>query len=232
MRHPETDPNDGQQEEQVDQIRVRHRFQQLIEAAEVVSLDPGMGGLQRVAAAPFEDLPAVEVSQQRVEVAAFEVDDAQLHSLVRGRIDALPDCLLHPIGVVVVKGGQRTAVGGRVVLDLLVLDVGDRSDHAVEGGYQHVRLGRASCHGRQKPNYGDGREKEATGPLHDLMIARAERAGLRRMNAWRNAQNRDLPMAKKPITEPSWLVTHACPTTKSDASSTPRARAATPPTAG
>src|SRR5438067_1583997 len=339
MRHPETDPNDGQQEEQVDQVRVGHRFQQLIEAAEIVSLDPGMGGLQRVAAAALEDLPAVEVPQQCGEVAALEVDDAQMHGLVRGRVDALPDRLLHPIGVVVVKGGQRTAVGGRVVLDLLVLDVGrrrcagaswacagcrvtsaeadgvrradvragghhgdvgglrdvhpgggrarprrrdedhnrnrgaehllddvahggietagcvqrddqgarvsrhrlvhgirnivvgDRIDHAVQRGYQDMRLGRASCHGRQKPNYGDGREKEATGPLHDLMIARAERAGLRRMKAWRNAQSRDLPMTKRPITAPSWPVTHACPTTKSDAFSTPRARAATPPTA-
>ena len=61
MRHPETDPNDRQQEEQVDQVRVSDRFQELVEAAHVDPLDPGISRLQCVAAATLGDLPAVEI---------------------------------------------------------------------------------------------------------------------------------------------------------------------------
>src|SRR2546425_2902047 len=109
MRHPETDPNDRQQEEQVDQVGVGDRFEKLIEPAHVVPLDPGAGGLQRVGAAALADLPAGEIVQQCVEVAALEVDHPQLDGLVSGGVDALPDRFLDPIGVVVVEVASARA---------------------------------------------------------------------------------------------------------------------------
>src|SRR5207244_3599094 len=64
MRDPETDPDDRQQEEQVDEVRFGDRFQQLVEPAQVVALDPGVRGLQGVGLAALDDLPAVEVLYQ------------------------------------------------------------------------------------------------------------------------------------------------------------------------
>src|SRR2546422_4047193 len=121
MRHPETDPDDRQQKEQVDQVRVGDRLQKLVEPAQIDPLDSGVGGLQRVRVAALGELPAVEILQQGVDVAALEVDDPQLDGLVRRDVDALPDRFLDPIGVVVVACGQSARAGGRGVLAVLVL---------------------------------------------------------------------------------------------------------------
>src|SRR5207237_8856374 len=86
---------------------------------QVVALGPGVSGLQGVGLAALDDLPAVEVLHQRVQVTALEVDNAQLDGLVRRDVDTLPDGFLDPIGVVVVEGGQGARIGGRVVLGFL-----------------------------------------------------------------------------------------------------------------
>src|SRR3979411_51189 len=126
MRDPEPDPDDGEQEQKVDEVRVRDRLEQLVEATHVEAHDAGMGGLQGIRLTALRQRATVEILQQGVEVARFQVDDAELYGIVGRRVDTLPNRLLRPIGVAVMEGRQSPDVGGRVVLDLLGLDVWGR----------------------------------------------------------------------------------------------------------
>src|ERR671934_115029 len=56
MRHPEADADDGEQEEKVDEVRIGHSLQQLVEPAHVVADQGRAGGLQGVAAAALVQL--------------------------------------------------------------------------------------------------------------------------------------------------------------------------------
>jgi len=76
-----------------------------------------------------------------------------------------------------VSTGLKTRLGryGVVTLHRPVdgsgdIGVGDGIDDPGESRHQHVRLGGASRDCGQQRRHHDGREKEPTGPLHDLMI--------------------------------------------------------------
>src|SRR5207237_6288539 len=79
----EPDADDRQQEEQVDKVGVGDRLQKLVEAAEIVSVDGGVSGLQRVGMAALDHLPPIEIVEEGVEVAALEVDHPQRDRLIR-----------------------------------------------------------------------------------------------------------------------------------------------------
>src|SRR5713101_10065955 len=81
MGHPEPDGDDGQQQEEVGDVRVRDRLQQAVELAQLDALDGGVGCVQRVCLAALVHLPAVQVFQQAAQVATLQVDDVELERL-------------------------------------------------------------------------------------------------------------------------------------------------------
>ena len=170
--YPEADTDDGQQEEEVDEVGVGDRLQQLIEAAQVIPFDPGTGGLQRIAMTALVDLATVEVLKQGVEITSLEVDHPELDRVVGGSVDALPDGLLRPVRVAMVQRRQRPDIRGRIVFDLLHLDIRRRRGAARTGAGTGSRVGAAETDRMRRADVGSRRHRGDIGSLRDVQAGR------------------------------------------------------------